>query len=103
VPFGKPLAFFDGSETSISREESSERHFVSPVTAALPVWWSKMSQKRRCWVLEVLPHVLEDFNESRWPRHPPWRPLAVCIRDAGTIVAGLSWETYCGRPFIKYL
>ncbi len=53
--------------------------------------------------LEVLPHALEDFNESRWPRHAPWRPLGIFIRDGGTIVAGLSGETYSGWLFIKYL
>jgi GNAT superfamily N-acetyltransferase len=46
---------------------------------------------------------LEDFNESQWPGHAPWRPFGVFIREAETIVAGLSGETYCGWLVIKYL
>ena len=53
--------------------------------------------------LQALPQALEDFNESRWPGHGPWRPLGIFIRDAETIVAGLSGETYCGWLVIKYL
>jgi len=53
--------------------------------------------------LAVLPHALEEFNESRWPGHAPWRPLGVFIRDAETIAAGLSGETYGGWLFIKYV
>jgi GNAT superfamily N-acetyltransferase len=53
--------------------------------------------------LEFLPHALEAYNESRWPHHPPWQPLGVFIRAAGTIVAGLAGETYGGWLFIKYL
>ena len=53
--------------------------------------------------LEALPNALEDFNESQWPGHAPWRPLGIFIRDAETIVAGLSGETYCGWLVIKYL
>ena len=30
--------------------------------------------------VEVLPDGLEAFNESRWPRHQPWKPLAVFVR-----------------------
>jgi GNAT superfamily N-acetyltransferase len=37
------------------------------------------------------------------PGHGPWRPLGIFIRDAETIVAGLSGETYCGWLVIKYL
>ena len=33
--------------------------------------------------VEVLPNGLEAFNESRWPGHQPWRPLAVFARDRG--------------------
>jgi GNAT superfamily N-acetyltransferase len=51
----------------------------------------------------VLPNALEAFNESRWPGHQPWRPLAVFARDGESIVAGLSGETYSGWLFIRYL
>ena len=53
--------------------------------------------------VEALPNGLEAFNESRWPGHQPWRPLAVFARDGGSIVAGLSGETYSGWLFIRYL
>ncbi len=53
--------------------------------------------------VEVLPDGLEVFNESRWPNHQPWKPLAVFVRDPGKIVAGLAGETYSGWLFIKYL
>ena len=53
--------------------------------------------------VEILPHRLEDFNESRWPGHQPWRPLAVFVRDRDGIVAGLAGETYGGWLFIRYL
>ncbi len=53
--------------------------------------------------VEVLPDGLEAFNESRWPRHQPWKPLAVFVRDRERIVAGLAGETYSGWLFIKYL
>ncbi len=53
--------------------------------------------------VEVLPHRLEDFNESLWPRHQPWRPLGVFVRDRERIVAGLAGETYCGWLFVRYL
>ena len=53
--------------------------------------------------IDVLPQGLEDFNESQWPGHQPWRPLGVFARDQGTIVAGLAGETYCGWLFIRYL
>ena len=53
--------------------------------------------------VEVLPNALEAFNESRWPGHQPWRPLAVFARDRESIVAGLGGETYCGWLFIRYL
>ncbi len=53
--------------------------------------------------VEVLPNGLEAFNESRWPGHQPWKPLAVFARDGETIVAGLAGETYSGWLFIKYL
>jgi GNAT superfamily N-acetyltransferase len=53
--------------------------------------------------VEVLPHGLEAFNESRWPRHPPWRPLGIFVRDEKAVVAGLAGETYCGWLFIRYL
>jgi GNAT superfamily N-acetyltransferase len=53
--------------------------------------------------VEVLPNGLEAFNESRWPAHQPWRPLAVFARDGGSVVAGLGGETYAGWLFIRYL
>jgi GNAT superfamily N-acetyltransferase len=53
--------------------------------------------------VEVLPNGLEAFNESRWPGHQKWRPLAVFARDRETIVAGLAGETYAGWLFIRYL
>jgi GNAT superfamily N-acetyltransferase len=53
--------------------------------------------------VEVLPNRLEAFNESRWPGHQPWRPLAVFARDRESIVGGLSGETYSGWLFIRYL
>jgi GNAT superfamily N-acetyltransferase len=53
--------------------------------------------------VEVLPNGLEAFNESRWPGHQPWRPLAVFARDGGSVVAGLGGETYAGWLFIHYL
>ena len=53
--------------------------------------------------VEVLPNGLEAFNESQWPRHQPWRPLAVFARDGEGIIAGLAGETYSGWLFIRYL
>ena len=53
--------------------------------------------------VEVLPNGLEAFNESRWPGHQQWRPLAVFAREGGSIVAGLAGETYSGWLFIRYL
>jgi GNAT superfamily N-acetyltransferase len=53
--------------------------------------------------VEVLPNRLEAFNESRWPGHQPWRPLAVFARDRERVVAGLGGETYSGWLFIRYL
>jgi GNAT superfamily N-acetyltransferase len=53
--------------------------------------------------VEVLPRALEAYNESRWPQHPPWKPLAIFMRDEAQIVAGLAGETYCGWLFVKYL
>ena len=53
--------------------------------------------------VEVLPRRLEDFNESRWPGHQPWKPLGVFVRDRESVVAGLVGETYCGWLFIRYL
>jgi GNAT superfamily N-acetyltransferase len=53
--------------------------------------------------VEVLPHALEAYNKSQWPQHPPWRPLAIFVRDGAQIVAGLAGETYCGWIFVKYL
>jgi GNAT superfamily N-acetyltransferase len=53
--------------------------------------------------VEVLPNGLEAFNESRWPSHQPWRPLAVFARDGEGIIAGLAGETYSGWLFIRYL
>ncbi len=51
--------------------------------------------------VEVLPHALEAYNESQWPQHPPWRPLAIFVRDEAQIVAGLAGETYCGWLFVS--
>ena len=53
--------------------------------------------------VEVLPNGLEAFNESRWPGHQKWKPLAVFARKRERIVAGLAGETYSGWLFIKYL
>ena len=53
--------------------------------------------------VEVLPNGLEAFNESRWPGHQQWRPLAVFARKRGRIVAGLAGETYSGWLFTRYL
>ena len=53
--------------------------------------------------VEILPNGLEAFNESRWPGHQPWRPLAVFARDGQRIVAGLGGETYSGWLSIRYL
>ena len=53
--------------------------------------------------VEVLPNGLEAFNESQWPGHQQWRPLAVFARDGQSIVAGLAGETYSGWLFIRYL
>ena len=53
--------------------------------------------------VEVLPHALEAHNEVRWPQHPPWRPLALFLREEARIAAGLAGETYCGWLFVKYL
>jgi len=53
--------------------------------------------------IEVLPQALEAFNESRWPRHQPWKALGVFVRDRDSILAGLAGETYAGWLFIKYL
>ena len=53
--------------------------------------------------VEVLPNGLEAFNESRWPGHQQWRPLAVFARERGSIVAGLAGETYSGWLFTRYL
>jgi GNAT superfamily N-acetyltransferase len=51
----------------------------------------------------VVPRMLEDFNDSRWPGHQPWKPLGVFVRDWQSVVAGLVGETYCGWLFIRYL
>jgi GNAT superfamily N-acetyltransferase len=51
----------------------------------------------------VLPHALEAYNESQWPQHPPWRPLAIFLREGDRIAAGLAGETYCGWLFVRYL
>ena len=53
--------------------------------------------------IELLPHRLEDFNESRWPGHQPWQPLGVFVRDGEAIAAGLAGETYAGWLFVRYL
>ena len=53
--------------------------------------------------VEILPHALEAYNESQWPQHPPWHPLAIFLRKEGRIAAGLAGETYCGWLFVKYL
>ena len=46
--------------------------------------------------VEVLPYALEVYNEGRWPQHPPWRPLAIFLRDEGRIVAGLQGKPIAG-------
>ena len=53
--------------------------------------------------VEILPNGLEEFNESRWPGHQPWKALGVFARDGQRIVAGLVGETYSGWLFIRYL
>ena len=53
--------------------------------------------------VEILPNGLEAFNESRWPGHQPWGPLAVFARDGQRILAGLGGETYSGWLSIRYL
>jgi GNAT superfamily N-acetyltransferase len=54
--------------------------------------------------IEVLPNGLEAFNESRWPGHQPWRPLAAFARDRERIVvAGLAGETHSGWLLMRYL
>jgi GNAT superfamily N-acetyltransferase len=53
--------------------------------------------------LEVLAHKLEEFNESRWPGHLPWRLLGIFVRDHGSMVAGLAGETYAGWLSVRYL
>jgi len=53
--------------------------------------------------VEVLPNGLEAYNESQWPQHPPWRPMAVFLREGARIAAGLAGDTYCGWLFVKYL
>ena len=40
--------------------------------------------------IEVLSHALEAYNESRWPQHPPWKPVAIFVREGAQIVAGLA-------------
>jgi GNAT superfamily N-acetyltransferase len=52
---------------------------------------------------DVLAYGLEAYNESQWPQHPPWRPLAIFLREETRIAAGLAGETYCGWLFVKYL
>jgi GNAT superfamily N-acetyltransferase len=68
-----------------------------------PGYWLSVEEDPAKADVEVLPNGLEAFNERRWPHHPPWRPLAVFIRNDGEVVAGLAGETYCGWLFIKYL
>jgi GNAT superfamily N-acetyltransferase len=53
--------------------------------------------------VDVLPHGLEAYNESQWPQHPPWRPMAIFLREGTRIAAGLAADTYCGWLFVKYL
>jgi GNAT superfamily N-acetyltransferase len=53
--------------------------------------------------VEALSTNLEAFNESRWPGHQQWKPLAAFVRDREEIVAGLAGETYAGWLFIRYL
>jgi GNAT superfamily N-acetyltransferase len=53
--------------------------------------------------VEILTNGLQAFNESRWPDHQPWRPLAVFARERESIVGGLAGETFASRLFIRYL
>src|SRR5215471_1971064 len=53
--------------------------------------------------VDVLPDGLEVYNESQWPQHPPWRPMAIFLREGNRIAAGLAGDTYCGWLFVKYL
>jgi GNAT superfamily N-acetyltransferase len=52
--------------------------------------------------IDILPNGLERFNESAWPRHQPWQPLAVFLRSGVEVVGGLAGETYAGWLFIRY-
>ena len=104
MPFSKPLVFFH--RLLVARKQQSRGRNPANDTSSLGLpqhYQLVVEDEPEEVALEVLPHALEDFNESRWPRHLPWRPLGVFIRDTGTIVAGLSGETYCGWLFIKYL
>jgi GNAT superfamily N-acetyltransferase len=78
----------------------NERSFYSRAGAGL---WLTVEDAPAESDVEVLPHALEAYNESQWPQHPPWRPLAIFVRDDAQIIAGLSGETYCGWLFVKYL
>lgn len=53
--------------------------------------------------VDVLPHRLEQFNESRWPNHQVWQPLAVFAREAQEIIGDLAGYTYAGRLFVQCL
>ena len=89
MPFSKPLVFFH--RLLVARKQQSRGRNPANDTSSLGLpqhYQLVVEDEPEEVALEVLPHASEDFNESRWPRHPPWRPLGVFICDAGTIVAG---------------
>lgn len=51
---------------------------------------------------EALGWGLEAFNEAAWPGHPPWKELALLLRQDGRVVGGLFGQTYAGWLFIQY-
>jgi GNAT superfamily N-acetyltransferase len=53
--------------------------------------------------VDVLPHGLEAYNETQWPQHQPWRPLAIFLREGARVAAGLAGDIYCGWLHVKYL
>jgi GNAT superfamily N-acetyltransferase len=54
--------------------------------------------------VDALADGLEAHNEARWPRHQPWRDLAVFVRGPdGAVAAGLAGHTYAGWLFVQYL
>ena len=52
---------------------------------------------------EMLPNLLESFNEQAWPGHQPWQPLGVFVRERGAVIGGLYGESYGGWLAIRYV